>query len=142
MRIEGTVRDGAGRPVPGIVVYAYHTDARGYYPQRGATRHGSLRGWVRSDAAGRYRFDTIRPASYPETSIPAHVHMHVIEPGRGTYYIDDILFDDDPLLTSGERSRQQGRGGRGIAVPRRDAAGWVVVRDIVLGENIPGYTSR
>lgn len=103
LRIEGTVRTRRGRPAPGIVVYAYQTDARGHYPEGGGTRHGRLRGWARTDSLGRYAFDTIRPAGYPGTSLPQHVHLHVIEPGRGTYWIDDLVFTDDPRLTPAQR---------------------------------------
>ena len=143
--LTGTVRDAEGDPVPGIVVYAYHTDARGIYPRvealRGtpAYRHGALRGWARTDDEGRYRFDTIRPASYPDTRIPQHVHMHVIEPGRCTYYIDDVHFTDDPFLPDDERTAD-GRGGNGTLTPTRDEEGvWHAVRDIVLGHLVPGY---
>ncbi|HWM93911.1 MAG TPA: hypothetical protein VN493_24350 [Thermoanaerobaculia bacterium] len=38
LRIEGTVRDGNGRPAPGVIVYAYHTDNRGIYPADERTR--------------------------------------------------------------------------------------------------------
>ncbi len=144
MRIEGTVRDAKGAPVEGVVVYAYHTDAQGTYPRderartEAARRHGRLRGWARTDSSGRYRFDTIRPASYPSRDTPEHVHMHVIEPGRATYYLDDVEFDDDPLLTP-ERRRHEGRGGAGIVTPRRQGGQWRVRRDVVLGANVPGY---
>jgi protocatechuate 3,4-dioxygenase beta subunit len=145
--IDGTVRDGDGRPAPGIIVYAYHTDDRGVYPpderarEIWGRRHGRLRAWVRTDGAGRYRFETIRPAGYPDTDIPAHVHMHVLEPGRGTYYIEDIHFDDDPRLTPAHRRQvSNGRGGPGLLRPVREGNGpWRVTRDIVLGRNIPGY---
>jgi protocatechuate 3,4-dioxygenase beta subunit len=147
LRIEGTVRDLDGRPAAGIVVYAYHTNARGIYPRSPspagpeAARHGLLRGWAKTDAQGRYRFDTIRPGGYPDADVPQHVHMHVIEPGRCTYDIDEALFDDDPRLTKEmRRNLTPGRGGSGITTPRREAGGrWVITRDIVLGEKIPGY---
>ena len=147
MVLTGTVRRKDGSPVPGIVVYAYHTDAGGAYPPNrtlagtAAGRHGRLRGFARTDARGTYRFDTIRPAGYPGTAIPQHVHLHVIEPGRCTYWIDDVLFDDDPRLTADERrSHAHGRGGPGIATPTRDAGGaWQVRRDIVLGAGIDDY---
>ncbi|MEO8195614.1 MAG: hypothetical protein ABI689_02715 [Thermoanaerobaculia bacterium] len=147
LQIAGTVFDGAGRPAAGIIVYAYQTDAAGHYPpdeaRRGqpGARHGRLRGWARSDAHGEYVFDTIRPGGYPGTDIPQHVHMHVVEPGRCTYYIDDLLFDDDPRLTVANRaSYLLGRGGSGLAVPTKDGDGvWQVRRDIRLGEKIPGY---
>ena len=140
MQIAGIVRDRQGRPVPGIVVYAYQTDAKGLYPS-GPVRHGRLRAWAISDKAGRYQFDTIRPGGYPGTDIPQHVHMHVIEPGRCTYYIDDVLFDDDPRLTAAKRrDMNHNRGGNGIIAPKKDASGrWMVIRDIVLGQGVPGY---
>ena len=143
--IEGRVTTLAGVPAAGIIVYAYHTDHTGIYPPvpgltGAARRHGRLRAWARTDEQGRYGFTTIRPGAYPAGNIPAHVHLHVIEPGRGTYYIDDILFADDPMLTAAQRRRMPGRGGPGIAQPSRDQDGlWRVRRDIVLGLDIPNY---
>jgi protocatechuate 3,4-dioxygenase beta subunit len=150
MKIRGTVRDQNGHPVSGVIVYAYHTNAKGVYPtdeqlaDTAAFRHGRLRSWAKTDAEGNYGFDTIRPASYPNTEIAAHVHMHVIEPGRCTYYIDELLFEDDPHLTQQERDGiSRARGGSGLTAPRRDAKGtWIVTRDIVLGKNVPDYPKR
>ena len=147
MTIEGRARDSGGHPAAGVIVYAYHTNARGIYPtderKRGqeSFRHGTLRGWVRTDDQGRYRFDTIRPGGYPNTDIPAHVHVHVLEVGRCAYYLDDVMFTDDPRLTEAQRARLvHGRGGNGIVTPRSDRSGTLrVTRDIVLGANIPGY---
>ncbi len=128
MRIEGTVFDRNGLAAPGVIIYAYHTDVGGIYPasnrHRGlaAFRHGRLRSWAETDDRGRYSFDTIRPAGYPNTDSPAHVHMHVIEVGRFTYYLDSIRFEDDPRLSQAERRRLVvGRGGTGLVTPRRDA---------------------
>jgi protocatechuate 3,4-dioxygenase beta subunit len=138
MVIDGVVRDAAGTPQPGIVVYAYQTDAAGIYP-KSATRHGALRGWARTGADGAYRFTTIRPGGYPGSGVVQHVHMHVIEPGRSTYYIDDLEFSDDPRQRDA-RQPPRARGGEGLATPGRDANGtWRVRRDIVLGRDVPGY---
>jgi len=137
LAIAGVVRTQKGTPAAGIIVYAYHTNSQGIYP-RAATRHGALRGWAISDAFGNYRFDTIRPAAYPGREIPQHVHMHVIEPGKGTYYIDELRFEDDPLITAANRSSAE-RGGKGLAMPIRRGPGWFAGRDIVLGLNVPGY---
>jgi len=141
--LGGTVYAKEGRtPVPGIILYAYHTDHTGHYtPGEGQTagrRHGHLRGWVRSDAHGRYRFNTIRPTAYPSGQDPQHIHVLVKEPGVSTYWIDNIVFDDDPLLTQEERSRPH-RGGNGVVTLQRTPEGWVGERDIVLGLNIVGY---
>lgn len=149
MRIEGQVVHEDGSPAPGTIVYAYHTNAGGIYPRdesrrgRPGYRHGKLRGWARADAEGRYRFDTIRPGGYPDSAMAQHVHMHVVEPGRCTYYIDSIVFEDDPRLTPAKRVQyERGRGGSGVTMPHRNADGvWIVERNITLGKKIPGYAA-
>lgn len=146
MKLTGTVFGGDGLPRAGIVVYAYQTNRDGIYPESEAVRdpetrrQGRLRAWVRTDAAGRYSFDTIRPGSYPAQDVPEHIHMHVLEPGCVTYYVDDIMFKDDPKLTPTQIGRiARNRGGNGISTPVMRGGTWHVQRDIHLGENIPGY---
>lgn len=147
LRLTGRVLDPAGRPRSGVIVYAYQTDRHGVYPpvlplrSNASNMHGRLRAWARSDAQGRYTFDTIRPGSYGGN--PEHIHMHVIEPGCATYIIDDLMFTGDPnldRLTPEQRAEVlPGLGGSGLAPLRRKGEGWEVVRDIHLGEKIPGY---
>ena len=148
--VTGRVLGPDGKPRSGVIVYAYHTNAKGIYPPPDPPRshfsnhHGRLRGWVKTDAKGRFTFQTIRPANYPNTTIAQHIHMHVIEPGCATYYIDETLFTDDPMfqrMTPELVAREgPGRGGKGITTPHRDASGsWHIERDIHLGQNIPRY---
>lgn len=137
-RIDGTT------PAPGIILYLWHTDAKGIYvPAEGQTgharRHGKLRGWLQTDARGGYKFETIRPAAYPRENIPAHVHVVVKEPDKNEYYLEDFLFDDDPLLTTAARKALDGRGGSGILKMQKSAGRWLGRRDIILGRNIPNY---
>lgn len=148
MVLTGTVRDGSSVPRPGIVLYVYQTDHAGEYPPHAgkttlgpsARRHGALRGWVQTDAAGRYAIDTVRPGGYPGTDIPQHIHLQVIEPGCFTYFIDDVMFRDDPRLTPAlERQLAHGAGGDGVVMPERIEGTWRASRDIVLGLAIPGY---
>ncbi len=143
--ITGTIYKKDGRtPAPGVILYVYHTDNKGNYSatltQREGRRHGHLRGWMKTDDKGRYRFRTIRPASYPNRKIPAHIHPIIKEEGINEYYLDEYLFDDDPLLTADERSKQEKRGGLGIIKLIKNQQGeWIGQRNIVLGLNIPNY---
>lgn len=137
--LEGVVRRLDDSPAGGVIVYAYHTNVGGVYP-KDTTFHGRLRGWARTDSEGRYRFTTIRPAGYPSGAECAHIHLHVIEPGIGTYYIDNIVFDDDPDLSPQLRQKsEKGRAGSGVTYPTKRDGVWHIQRDIVLGKNIPGY---
>ncbi len=137
--LKGAVKKSDNSPAPGIIVYAYQTDAFGIYP-KGKTRHGGLRAWAISDAHGNYSFSTIRPGSYPERKTAQHIHLHVIEPDVATYYIDDVTFTDDPLIDADLRDQKACRGGCGLTTPKHDVNGvWQVRRDITLGENIHDY---
>jgi len=144
--VQGTIykRDGK-TPAPNVILYLYHTDQSGIYPTHEnetgwAKRHGYLRGWIKTDASGRYTFYTLKPAAYPNNKIPAHLHATIKEPDTNAYWIDEYLFDDDPYLTREERERQEKRGGKGILSLQKNTDGiWVAERDIILGMNIPGY---
>lgn len=68
-----------------------------------------------------------------------HFHLHVIEPGRCTYFLDDVRFADDPRM-AGRSESIAPRGGSGLTRPELGADGiWQVHRDIHLGANVPGY---
>jgi protocatechuate 3,4-dioxygenase, beta subunit len=146
MEITGTIFKPDGKtPAPNVILYIYHTDAKGIYSpspgQKHGNRHGHLRGWIKTDAQGRYKFVSIRPASYPNGQAPQHIHPIIKEAGMSPYWIDEYLFNDDPFLTEEEKMRQKKRGGSGIIRLTKNEQGvWVGRRDIVLGMNIPGYS--
>lgn len=125
------VRKDGKTPAAGVVLYAYHTNAKGIYPKRGDEkgndrRHGYLRGWLRTDGQGRYRITTIRPGSYPQGGNPAHIHMTVKDGNGEEYWIDEIHFAGDPYLTPR-------MSGPGVITLKKDADGtWRGTRDIVL----------
>ena len=81
----------------------------------------------------------MKPASYPDAKIPAHIHPVIYEPGKNEYWIDEYLFDGDPFLTPQERKKQEKRGGSGIIVLEELNGVLYGKRDIVLGRNIPDY---
>ncbi len=145
MIINGTIYQRDGKTVaPDVILYVYHTDNKGLYSpgpkQNAGTRHGHLRGWMKTDSQGRYQFRTIRPASYPNRKAPQHIHPLIKEPMTSLYWIDEYLFDDDPFLTNEERMKQQKRGGSGIIHLTKNEKGvWIGRRDIVLGMNVPDY---
>ena len=146
--VNGVVYKADGKtPAPNVILYVYHTDESGHYPKKGnetgwGKRHGYLRGWLRTNEKGEYQFVTLRPAPYPDHSEPAHIHITVKEPGLTAYYIDEFLFDDDPLLKPEKRRNLPNRGGTGILTLKDVGNMYKAERAIYLGKNIPNYPAR
>ncbi|WP_174475959.1 intradiol ring-cleavage dioxygenase [Myxococcus sp. CA033] len=139
MTLTGRVLSAQSRePVAGVVIYAHHTNAAGLYANgtresEWSRRHGRLRGWARTGGDGVYTFETIKPAPYPNDTLPAHVHLFIGEPGRPAYHVDDVVFDGEFGVTPRYREKQELRGGSGIVKLSRTASGvWLARRDIVL----------
>ena len=117
--VEGRVVAADGRtPVAGASVYAYYTDAGGSYGP-GANRDSRLRAYLRTDAEGRFRIRTIKPAPYPGGGIPAHIHFHVAPPEGGWERVTEVVFEGGPWVT--DRMRQS--DAYAVLLLERDSAG-------------------
>jgi protocatechuate 3,4-dioxygenase beta subunit len=71
LEVTGRVLSVSGQPIPGAIVDVWNASPEGVYDLAGY----HLRGKVKSDSKGRYRFVTIRPAPYVGRT--AHLHMMV-----------------------------------------------------------------
>jgi protocatechuate 3,4-dioxygenase beta subunit len=102
--VTGRVTDGT-KPLAGVSIYVFHTDANGLYTTDGhnSDETARLHGAMRSDANGRYRYETIRPGGYPTfPPAPAHVHYVVRAPGYKPMMVE-LWFADDPALAERRR---------------------------------------
>lgn len=122
--VKGQVFDPSGtKPVAGVIVYAYHTDAAGVYNKPGV-REPRLRGWARTDAQGRFELRTIRPGSYPGRRDPAHIHFEVWGAGYPKQWVDELQFTDDPKVTQEMLAKSRAKGKFApIVTPARDGKG-------------------
>lgn len=148
--VNGTVFETDGRtPAAEVIVYYWHTDEAGFYakkenkPVGDAARHGARRGWTKTGSDGHYSIYTNRPAAYPNRDSPAHIHLAIKEPAiTDEYYVDELVFDDDPLLTAAKRKALENRGGSGILRPEQQAGVQVARHDVILGLHIPHYPGK
>lgn len=122
-------------PLAGASVYVYHTDAKGLYTPgpNNDNRNPRLRGYMRTDAEGRYEYGTIKPAPYPGNRIPAHIHYVVNAPGYQER-VFEILFEGDPLISDRTRSDAAKEGSAFSIRPlARDQQGvWRCAQDIKM----------
>jgi protocatechuate 3,4-dioxygenase beta subunit len=120
--VSGRVHDADGTPIAGAVIDVWQAAPTGLYEgQDPEMPDFAMRGRFRSDAAGRYEFRTVKPASYPipmdgpvgrlmeavarQPYRPAHVHAIVSAPGYETlcthfFVKGDPYLDSDPVFAA------------------------------------------
>jgi len=125
-------------PLEAATLSIYHTDATGKYsPSSGSggdNRTTRLRGKMLTGVDGRYEFKTIKPVSYPDSTIAAHIHAYVAAPGFTEYWIDTYEFEGDPFLREEvvKRAQSQGRFAPILKLTRGSDGVLRGVRDIQL----------
>ena len=87
--VTGLVVTRACKPLANALVDLWHADADGEYDNRGFRG----RGHQFTDAQGRYRFDTVRPARY--TGRTAHYHVKV-QAANGPVLTTQLYFPGEP----------------------------------------------
>jgi protocatechuate 3,4-dioxygenase, beta subunit len=107
--VAGRVLDEDGRPVAGTVVELWQANAAGRYLHESDQHNAPLdpnfrgKGHAVTDAAGNYRFLTIKPGAYPWRNTanawrPQHLHFSVFGPAAATRLVTQMYFPGDPLL--------------------------------------------
>jgi protocatechuate 3,4-dioxygenase, beta subunit len=115
--VTGRLLDGDGRPVPDTLIEIWQANAAGRYAHAVDNHPAPLdpnfsgAGRCMTDSAGKYRFVTIKPGSYPWRNHPnawrpAHIHFSML--GRAfpqrlvtqMYFPGDPLFSQDPIFNS------------------------------------------
>jgi protocatechuate 3,4-dioxygenase beta subunit len=132
LSVSGVVVAADGVPIPGASIYAYQTDAEGYYGVKPVSdnRNPRLKLLLRSGPRGEWSFQTIRPGSYPSSRVPAHVHFEVSAPGFADR-IFEIVFEGDPFITDDMR-RNPAFSVRPVAAGRGTPAGVSVVTERIV----------
>jgi protocatechuate 3,4-dioxygenase beta subunit len=87
--VTGLVLTRTCQPIPNALVDLWHADAEGEYDNRGFRGRGHLF----TDAQGRYRFITVKPARY--TGRTAHYHVKV-QAANGPVLTTQLYFPGEP----------------------------------------------
>lgn len=86
-------------PLSGYALDVWQADHEGNYYAAGENDY-RLRGKIKTDALGRYRFETVLPGRYgDEFGIrPAHLHVNFLTPGGNVLLTTQLYFEGDPYL--------------------------------------------
>jgi protocatechuate 3,4-dioxygenase beta subunit len=128
IKVVAIVKNKDGQPVADALVYLYQTDSRGWYAadaphvlmNEGDFRHSRLFGYVKTDKNGMIELHTVKPSGYPQSDLPAHIHVHVMAKGFRAYGTE-FLFQDDERLKGEILNRAIIDGGM-IAKPEKAEA--------------------
>jgi len=96
--------------VAAVIVYAYNTDKDGYYSPDGKVGHPRLKGYMKTDAEGRFELHTIFPGRYPNMHIPAHVHFNLWGAGFPVQWTEELRFEGDSYLTDAMKNESAALG--------------------------------
>jgi protocatechuate 3,4-dioxygenase, beta subunit len=107
--VAGRVLDEDGRPIPHTLIELWQCNAAGRYRHSLDDHPAPLdpnftgAGRTITDAAGRYRFLTIKPGAYPWRNHPnawrpAHIHFSLFGPCFITRLVTQMYFPNDPLM--------------------------------------------
>jgi hypothetical protein len=134
--LTGRVLDASGRPRPGVHVYVFQTDSRGYYSAGDGggqmdNRNPRLCGVLRTGADGTYRVETIRPERYATGGPPPHIHLEAWSdsiPKQSFHLTFEVRRE-----RGGDREAARGNRTDELRPIVRDAQGmWHCVRDLVV----------
>jgi protocatechuate 3,4-dioxygenase beta subunit len=114
--VSVSLQDAAGHPVADAEIDVWHSSPEGLYENQDPNQaEMNLRGRFISDADGKFRFSSVKPAGYPipvdgpvgelvratrrHNFRPAHLHFMVFRPGFKTL-ISQVYSPDDPHIDS------------------------------------------
>ena len=143
--VSGVVYHADGvTPAAGARLFAYHVDRFGIYAKGSdePKNIARLKAYFSADDQGRYSFATIRPASYPDSTTSAHIHVHAAVKGTSDsdlfqypFAVPNFLFEGDRFLSSreAEAARAAGRFNNVLRLTPRSGGGHEGTRHIKLG---------
>ena len=136
LMVTGTVFQSDGvTPAKDVIIYIDQADEHGDFDLRKENdkRYVHHRGWVKTDAQGKYTFYTFVPGNDRRLNQLQQLFPTIKEPSKEAYEIEPFLFDEDPLLTKLCRKRLNKKGDPSRILKLKKVDGLLVTqKDIVL----------
>lgn len=137
LKITGTIYESDGiTPAKNVMLFIHQTDENGNFELRrqNKKRYVHHRGWIKTDADGKYTFYTFIPGQYIYGNELKQILPIVKEPNKPEYKIETFLFDDDPQLTGKCRAKVEDTNPSRILKLNKKEGLFEAKRDIILGK--------
>jgi len=137
LKITGTIYESDGvTPAKNVMLFIHQADENGNFQlkRQDKKRYVHHRGWIKTDADGKYTFYTFVPGKYIYANELTQILPIVKEPNKPEYKIETFLFDNDPALKGKCRSKiEQTNPNRILKLNKKEGL-FEAQRDIVLGD--------
>ncbi|MFL1012804.1 hypothetical protein [Flavisericum labens] len=142
LKITGTIYESDGvTPAKSVLLFIHQADEDGNFElkRENKKRYVHHRGWIRTNADGKYTFYTFVPGSYIYGNELRQILPILKEPGKPEYAIESFVFDNDPLLKDKCREKIEATNPNRILKLDKKEGLFVAHRDIILGEENVEY---
>ncbi len=133
--LTGTIFQSDGvTPAKDVILYISQPDEDGDYVMKKENdkRYVHHRGWIKTDADGKYNFYTFIPGNFWRNREVKHIHPIIKEPGKTEQDMDALLFDNDPFLSKSCRKRLAKKGIDSVLMLEKVDTMFVATKDIIL----------
>jgi len=137
LKITGTIFESDGKtPAKNVMLFIHQTDENGNFElkRQNRKRYVRHRGWVKTDADGKYTFYTFVPGNYIYSNELRQILPIVKEPNKPEYKIETFLFDNDPRLKGKCRTKVEETNPNRILKLDKKRGLFIAKRDIILGK--------
>jgi protocatechuate 3,4-dioxygenase beta subunit len=138
LMLTGTVFKSDGvTPAKDVILYICQADEDGEYilKYENDKRYVYNRGWVITDAEGKYTFYTYIPGSYRHTRELRNINPIIKEAGKPEYAMNSLIFEDDPFLTKACRKKLDKKGLNNILTTLKKENMYLSTYNITLKED-------
>lgn len=142
LKITGTIylADGV-TPAKDVILYVCQPDEDGNYKLKKdeyRKRYVHHRGWVKTNADGRYTLYTFIPGKFLRSKELKQIHRVIKEPGKPEYEISSFFFNDDPLIPSLTLACRA-KAVQSMLRLEKEGDMYVATKDIKLNEDIKNF---
>lgn len=139
IKITGTIylADGV-TPAKDVLFYVCQPDENGAYQlerDEYRKRYVHHRGWVKTDADGRYTFYTFIPGKFLRVKELKQIHRVIKQPGLPEQELSSFFFNDDPLLAD-LTLEARAKTVQSMLKLEKEGDMYVATKDIKLSKNV------